>query len=207
MNAMNATSCEITEDQEKELLTKKEIEPAKPVEFKTTKYRWLVAFSIFGLVLNAIMTTQLFATVSEQVSTATGIDLFWVLFSMLSCNLIIIPMNFVVPSMYNAWSQRTVLYICCFIQFFGAWLRLAYIFWGSFWLLIVGQWLIFSTAPMCHNIIGLIAAQWFPEKEIATASALMIIANPFSIVVAYGIMGYLGVKGYFPKDPTPDEYS
>lgn len=58
---------------------------------------------------------------------------------------------------------------------------------------------------MAHNIIGLIANTWFPEKERSTASALMIMANTVSVVVAFVIVGYYSGQGYFPKDALPGE--
>jgi hypothetical protein len=72
------------------------------VEFKTTPYRWVIAFSLFGLILNAIMPTQIFSTVSLTISDVLEIDFFWVQFTMLSCNLVIIPMNFGASWLYNA---------------------------------------------------------------------------------------------------------
>jgi hypothetical protein len=132
-------------------------------EFHTTAYRWVIAFGIFGLIINAIMATQIFAAVSVQMSDAIGIDFFWVEFSMLSCNLVIIPMNFGAAYLYNKWQQRYVLYFACALQLAGAWLRVGYVLYDQFWSVIVGQFLIFSTAPMTHNIIGLVSNTWFPE--------------------------------------------
>lgn len=71
-------------------------------EFKTTPYRWVVASAIFGLIFNVIMSTQIFAAVSVDVSIALQISIFWVTFSMVSANLVIVPMNFVASSLYNA---------------------------------------------------------------------------------------------------------
>jgi hypothetical protein len=85
----------------------------------------------------------------------------------------------------------------------GAWLRMGFSFWGQWWFVLAGQLIIFSSAPMPHNIIGLISNTWFPEKERATASALMIMANTFSVVVAYVILGYFS-KEYFPDNAPPE---
>ena len=84
-------------------------------EIRTTPYRWVIALGLFGLILNAIMATQIVSAVSVLVSTALEIDFFWVQFSMLSCNLVIIPMNFGASSLYNAWPQRWVLYFSCML--------------------------------------------------------------------------------------------
>jgi len=123
---------------------------------------------------------------------------------MLSCNLVIIPMNFGASSLYNALEQKKVLYIACALQLVGAWVRIGFVFWGQFWFVILGQLIIFASAPLSHNIIGMVANTWFPEKERATASAIMILANPFSIVVAFGIQGYYSGRGFFPSDATPE---
>ena len=73
-------------------------------------------------------------------------------------------MNFGASYLYNKWSQRSVLYFACVLQFVGAWIRLGFVFWDQWWLLIVGQLLIFTSAPLVHNIIGLISNTWFPEN-------------------------------------------
>ena len=53
----------------------------------------------------------------------------------------------------------------------------------------------------------MVANTWFPDKERATASAIMILANPFSLVVSFGIQGYYSGRGFFPADATVDDES
>ena len=56
---------------------------------------------------------------------------------------------------------------------------------GNFWFLIVGQLIVYTTAPLTHNVISTTAAAWFGEKERTTATAIMILANPFGVVLAF----------------------
>lgn len=82
---------------------------------------------------------------------------------------------------------------------------MGFVMWGSWWIIIVGNLLIYTSAPMAHNVIGLIANTWFPEKERATASALMIMANTISVVVAFVIQGYYSGRGFFPSNAQPGD--
>lgn len=47
-------------------------------QYRTTPYRWAVAFCIFVLILNAIMATPIFAAVNTEMSVALGIPFFWI---------------------------------------------------------------------------------------------------------------------------------
>ena len=76
---------------------------------------------------------------------------------------------------------------------------------GKFWFLIVGQLIIYVSAPLCHNVISKTSNAWFGEKERTTATAIMILANPFGVVAAFVIQGYYSGKGYFPKEVVAGE--
>lgn len=64
----------------------------------------------------------------------------------------------------------------------------------------LGQIIIFVSAPLCHNVLSTISLAWFSAKERTTAVALMILANPFGVVLAFVIQGYYSAQGYFPLD-------
>jgi hypothetical protein len=96
-------------------------------------------------------------------------------------------MNFGASKLYHHFPRWAVLYLACALQLVGAWLRMGFVWSGHFNFVLLGQALIFASGPITHNVISTFANVWFADNERATATALMILANPAGVISSFVI--------------------
>ena len=83
-----------------DLSEKEQIKPIEVIEFKTTKYRWVILPVYCGLVFSKYMVLTGFASMVDPIKTAFGVKNIWITVMLSMPHYIYLPMHFVTSQLF-----------------------------------------------------------------------------------------------------------
>ena len=141
-----------------------------------------------GVNFSGILVVAGFTVLFNQLVVGFDVSRTWVVILLILPSLLYIPMTLTAVWLYENLPTHHVVYITVLLQVVGCWIRsLAFVF-DEFWPLFVGTAIFVSSVPLFTNAISLIANQWFPDNQRATATSLISLAIPvgslFSLILS-----------------------
>ena len=163
------------------------------IQFKTTRYRWLVLAAFAGIILNLAVVIVGFSSFVKELKTAYNIsNSLYIVVLIVQPMLLYVPFNFVAAWMFAHMKIHHTLLAAAIAQLVGAWIRSASVwanFNNSFWLLWLGTFLFQISNPVVLNAISVVTNLWFAENERAKATSLAGIAVTLGSISGFAITG------------------
>ena len=140
-----------------------------------------------GLIFNTSLAHQAIAAVTEQINDGFGVSIIVVNMSITLAPLIYIPFSFIATFMYNNIRRDKVLKFAACMQIAEALIRMCSAITETFWPIFVGSLMLAASAPFGFNSISMIANVWFGDRQRATATSLMGIADIIGALATFSI--------------------
>ena len=150
-------------------------------EYKTYKKRWLILAVLVPIIIATEIYWLAFAPISSQVEKFFGVDeLSITLFAMsymVMYILLVIPASWVI----DKYGFKASVTIGAVLMTIPAVLR--YLFPHDFTLAIICQFAMAAAQPFLINISTKVPSNWFPIRERATASGIMLMAQYLGLLI------------------------
>lgn len=157
-----------------------------------------------GIILTVNITAIGFSTYLSQLQTAYGVS-DWLSFVLVTQPALLYPpFSFVGSYFFARFPIHYVLNMAMALILLGSWVR-SLSFAGEspkFWVLFIGQMMIFMAQPLVMNSISTIANIWFADHERARSTAFSGTMNPIGAIVGLVLTGVIasGVDSDSPTD-------
>ena len=164
--------------------------------YRVYKSRWLTLALLIPIIVATEVFWLTFAPIESAAMEYFGQSSFGI--SLFSLSYMLMYIVFTMPASYvieKYGYKVSVMIGAALTVVFGA---ARYFFAGSFFIVLVSQFLLAAGQPFLVNISTKVPANWFPEKERATASGFLVMAQYLGFIAAMilstTLIGPLGLK-------------
>ena len=139
--------------------------------------------------MNVAMATVGFSSFLAQIMTAYGVDKWAVIFLIVLPTVLFVPCNFGAAYFFNNWTVNHVLMLAALLQLIGCWIRALSFINDTYWLLMLGTFIFFTSNAFVLNSITVIANMWFSDTERARATAIAGLMAPLGSLLGFVLAG------------------
>jgi len=162
-------------------------------QYKTYKRRWLVIFALVPIIVMAETYWLAFAPISSAVEAYFGVDEMSITLFAMSYMLMAILLMMPASWMIDKYGFKRSVMLGTVVLVVAAVLR--YVFAENFTVAIICQFAMAAAQPFLINITTKVPSNWFPIKERATASGILMMAQYIGFIIPMAFASSLFAMG------------
>ena len=152
---------------------------------KVYKIRYFLLLMFISLSLSNAFQWIEYAIIESVITDYYQVSTFWI-----NCTSVVYMASYIIGIMPATWllekyGLRTYLILGAFANALGSWIKCLSIDRSRFWVTMIGQTISACAQLFILNVPPLLAAVWFPSKEVTRATAFGVFGNQVGIAVGF----------------------